>query len=407
MLKKENHAKIIFHIDMNAFFCAVACILNPSLRGKAFAIGRENTYRGVISTASYEARAFGIHSAMPLSEAYRIKPDLMVVHIDYKHYVEYHKRFLSLISQYTNLYEVASIDEVYADMTEISKTRHPLVIAKEFQARLLKEHGLSCSIGIAPTLFLAKMASDMKKPLGVTVLRKRDIEKVLYPCSVKDIYGIGKKTYPKLIDHGIKTIQDFMDIKNKDLILSLIGDMQYNHSYECLKGNSTNVVDPNRYSESGSISTSITFDVPLSSEAEIIYELRKMTREVWNKMKKDGYLAKTIMITLRDSEFNTITRRKSREDYTDDFLSIFDLVTELVEENLEDKYYRLIGVGVSNLVLEKDLPKEYNLFTLDSIEAKEEAINQLIVQFQSKYGDKILYRKNKSKVLENKTCEKH
>ena len=95
-IKKENQVKIIFHIDMNAFFCSVATILNPSLRGKAFAIGRENSYKGVISTASYEARAFGIKSAMPLSEAYRIKPDLLVVHIDYKHYAEYHNRFVKL-----------------------------------------------------------------------------------------------------------------------------------------------------------------------------------------------------------------------------------------------------------------------------------------------------------------------
>ena len=207
MLKKENHAKIIFHIDMNAFFCSVACILNPQLRGKAFAIGRENSYRGVISTASYEARAFGINSAMPLSEAYKIKPDLIVVHIDYKYYTEYHNKFVKLISQYSNLIEVASIDEVYADMTEAAKSKHPLVIAKEIQARLLKEYNLSCSIGIAPTLFLAKMASDLKKPLGVSVVRKRDVKDILYPLSVKEIYGIGKKTYPRLIENNIKTIE--------------------------------------------------------------------------------------------------------------------------------------------------------------------------------------------------------
>lgn len=396
MLKKENHAKIIFHIDMNAFFCAVACILNPTLRGKAFAIGRENSYKGVISTASYEARAYGIHSAMPLSEAYRIKPDLMVVHIDYKYYTEYHNKFISLIRQYTNVIEVASIDEVYADMTEISKHRHPIVLAKEIQARLLKEYDLSCSIGIAPTLFLAKMASDMKKPLGVTVLRKRDIKEILYPLSVKDIYGIGKKTYPKLIENGIHTIGDFINPINKEKILTLIGENQYNHSYQCLIGNSTNIVDPNRYSESNSISTSATYDILLSSEAEILFELRKMTRDVINKMVKDKYYTKTISITLRDSEFNTITRSKTIEEYTNDFLIIYEYVAELIENNLEEeKRYRLIGVGVSNLVLESDLPKEYNLFTITDIDKKEEVIEGLIQDFQSKYGEKILYRKKK------------
>lgn len=393
MLKKENQAKIIFHIDMNAFFCSVACILNPSLRGKPFAIGRENTYKGVISTASYEARAFGIHSAMPLSEAYRIKPDLMVVRIDYSHYVEYHHKFIQLISQYTNLIEVASIDEVYADMTEASKFKHPIVLAKEIQVRLLKEYGLPCSIGIAPTLFLAKMASEMKKPLGVTVLRKRDKETMLYPLSVKEIYGIGKRTYPKLIENGINTIEDFMKPENKNLILSIIGENQYTGVVRRIEGKSTNEVDPNRYSESSSISTSATYDVLLTSEAEILYELRKMTREIYNKMLKDGYYTKTVTITLRDSDFNTITRQKTLDEYTKDFLTIFDLVSELLEENMEEKAYRLIGVGVSNLVSEADLPKEYNLFTIEDINEKKETLDKLITEFQKKYGKKTLYRK--------------
>ena len=400
MIKKENHAKIIFHIDMNAFFCSVACILNPSLRGKAFAIGRENSYKGVISTASYEARKYGINSAMPLIEAYKKLPELIVVHIDYKYYEEYHNKFIKLISGYTNLIEVASIDEVYADMTEISKTKHPVVLAKEIQARLLKEHSLSCSIGIAPTLYLAKMASDLKKPLGVTVLRKRDIEEILYPLPVKDIFGIGKKTYPRLIDNGIKSIGDFMNLENKDKIIFLIGDNLYNHAYNSLIGNSSNIVNPNRYSESSSISTSATYDVLKSSEAEILYELRRMTREVVNKMNSDSYFTKTVTITLRDSDFNTINRQKTLDDYTNDYLIIFDCVAELLEENIEDKSYRLVGMGVSNLVLNKNLPKEYNLFTLESIDEKEEAINSLIKEFQEKYGEKILYRSKK-----NKTCK--
>lgn len=401
MEKKQNHAKIIFHIDMNAFFCAVACIINPSLRGKAFAIGRENTYKGVISTASYEARAFGIHSAMPLSEAYKKKSDLIVVHIDYKYYTEYHNKFINLIKEYTNLIEVASIDEVYADMSEISKLKHPLVVAKEIQARLLKEYNLSCSIGIAPTLFLAKMASDMKKPLGVTVLRKRDIENVLYPLSVKEIFGIGKKTYPKLISAGINTISDFLNPENEDLIVTLIGDNHYEYAKNCLLGNSTNIVDSNRYADSKSISTSVTYDVFLESESEILYELRKMCREVVSKMVNDGYYAKTVSITLRDGDFVTISRQKALSEYSNDFLQIFDVIQELLEENKEDKAYRLIGCGVSNLLLENEIPKEYNLFTLNDNINKEDVINNIIRDFQSRYGEKILF-KSRGKKNEHK-----
>lgn len=397
MLKKENQVKIIFHIDMNAFFCSVACILNPFLRGKPFAIGRENSYKGVVSTASYEARAYGIHSAMPLSVAYKLKPDLMVVSVDYKYYQYYHNKFVELIKKYTNIIEVASIDEVYADMTEASLSKHPLVIAKEIQARLLKEYNLSCSIGIAPTLFLAKMASDIKKPLGVTVLRKRDIEKILYPLSVKEIYGIGKKTYPKLIENGINTIGDFMNEENFYKIVNLIGENQFYSSYNNLKGLSSNIVNPNRYSESNSISTSMTYDIALISEAEILYELRKMTREIHSKMIHDGYFTKTISIVLRDTDFQTISRQKTLDTYTDDFLIIFETVQELLEENFLDKGYRLIGVGLNNLVDKDHIPKEYNLFNVLNYDQREDIINNLINNFQSKYGEKVLFKKNFTK----------
>lgn len=395
MLKKENHAKIIFHIDMNAFFCSVACILNPSLRGKVFAIGRENTYKGVISTASYEARKLGIHSAMPLSEAYHIKPDLLVVNIDYRHYRDYHNKFINIIKQYTDLIEVASIDEVYADMTEASKKIHPIVLAKEIQRRLLAELDLPCSIGIAPTLFLAKMASDMKKPLGLTVIRKREVSSILYSLSVKEIFGIGKKTYPILINNGINTIGDFMNEDNMDKIINLIGVNSYEYVVNSVLGKTSDKVMPDRYSDSNSISTSATFDVFLSSMAEILYELRRMTREIWSKMNRANYYTKTITITLRDSDFVTITRQTSLDEYTNDFNVIFETVEELLEENIEDKLYRLVGVGVSSLLTKEEIPVEYNLFTVMSKEEKELKVEEMISDLQNKYGKNVIFRKKR------------
>ena len=391
MIKKENHAKIIFHIDMNAFFCSVACILNPSLRGKAFAVGRENTYKGVISTASYEARALGIHSAMPLSEAYKIKPDLIVVNNDYKIYSYYHKKFVDLIKEYTDIIEVASIDEVYADMTLKSLSMHPIVIAKEIQARLLKEYDLSASIGIAPTLFLAKMASDLKKPLGLVVLRKRDIKDILYPLSVKEIFGIGKKTYPILIDNGIKTIADFMDLNNKEKILNLIGDKTYDYAYNALSGNSSNLVMPNRYEKSESISTSQTYDIPLNDIEEALYELRSMLRSIFSRMNNDNYYTKCVNIQLRDTSFKTITRQYSLDEYTNDYQIIYNAMITLLEDNFNDNLsYRLIGVGLSNLVKKEDLKEEYNIFTVSTKEEKELAFNKLKKSLEEKYGNKVI-----------------
>lgn len=395
-MSEQNKVKIILHIDMNAFFCSVACLLNPALRGKVFAIGRENSYKGVISSASYEARSLGIHSAMSLKEAYDLVPDLIVVNPDYSNYVYYHNKFIDILKQYSKLVEVASIDEAYLDITDLSNKRHPLVISKEIQTRVLKELGLSCSIGIAPTLFLAKMASDIKKPLGITVLRKRDVKNILYPLSVSDIFGIGKKTYPILISNNINTISDFMDEDNKDKIINLIGINTYNYVYTHILGNSSNIVDPNRRSESESVSTSITFDRVINSNIELLYEIRKMTRELVNKINETHYFTKTITITLRNTEFKTITRSKTI-DYTNDFFDIYDVVVDLVEEHYQNENLRLIGVALSNLKEEKNLPRVYNLFTLTNESDKEIEINRLIKEFQNKYGKNSIYQiKNKN-----------
>jgi len=396
--KGTNHAKIIFHIDMNAFFCSVACIKNPELRGKPFAIGRENTTKGVLSTASYEARKYGIHSAMPQNEAIKLLPSLIIIEPNFKDYSYYHKKFVELIKEYTDLIEVASIDELYADMTLASKKKHPIVLAKEIQERLLGEYKLPCSIGIAPTLFLAKMGSDIKKPLGVTVIRKREISKILYPLSVSDIFGIGKKTWPRLIDNGIKTIGDFMNLDNKDKIIDLVGNNTYEYAYNALIGKSSDIVEPNRYDDAKSISECETYDIPKVVVEDLALELRKLTRSVVNRMKKYNYFTKTVTITLRDNQFNTITRQKSLNEYTDDLYFINDIALELLDDNFIDgKEYRLLGVGVSNLLTKDEIPTEHNLFNITDKYIKEAEINKMIKEFQTKYGDKALYVKKLEK----------
>ena len=391
MTNYSGKGKVIFHIDMNAFFCTVAEILNPSLRGKAFAIGREGTYKGVISTASYEARKYGIGSAMSQLEAYKKLPSLIIINGDYQNYVKYHKKFVDLILEYTKIVEVASIDEVYADMTEVAKIKHPIVLAKEIQYRLIKEHNLKCSIGIGPTLFYAKMASDMKKPMGITVLRIREKEKMLYPVSVKDIYGIGKKTYPTLIQNGIETIGDFMNPENKELILDLIGENSYNYVISHVNGESSNIVDPNRYSDAQSISTSQTFDVFKVTKEDLVYESRAMIRSLLKRINKYDSLCKTIILTLRDSDFHTISRRETLDNYTDDFYVVSDVIIDLIDKYFIDgKSYRLLGVGLSNLIKKEDLPKEYNLFTVMDISEKELRINEMVNDFKNKFGDKVI-----------------
>ncbi len=185
-----------------------------------------------------------------------------------------------------------------------------------------------------------------------------------------------------------------MNLENRNKILDLIGPTSYHNTYESILGNSTNIVDPNRRSESESISTSQTFDQIIQSQIEVLYELRKMTLELMNKLRKRKYYTKTITIVLRNVDFKTITRSKSIN-YTDDFDEIYDTIVDLVEEHYKDEPLRLLGVGLSNLKEYHTLPKEYNLFTIPNVEEKQVTISKLIKEYQNKYGEKALFQEKK------------
>ena len=387
----KNKAKVIFHIDLNQFFCSVAIIKNPRLKGKAFAIGRENSMKGVVSTASYEARKYGIHAGMPLVEAYQKLPTLLVVDYGHDVYHEYSRKFFGLIRSYVSEIEQTSIDEGYIDVTDITLgcNRHPLDLAKEIQSRALKELSLPCSIGIAPTLYLAKMASDLKKPLGITILRIRDIPELLYSLDVKEIFGIGKKTYPILHQEGINTIGDFVDVNNIEVVSEIVGS-QYQHFIDALSGKTTNIVDPNRYKEPESISKSSTFDTPLITYDDVLINLLKMADEVYLQLKSAKKKTKTITITLRDTNFNTITRSKTINDYTMDKTVLKYYVEELLDDNYDNKPLRLVGVGFSHLV-DNDHMEEVTLFNYQSVYEKEETLRNLMLNFDKRFGEKSLF----------------
>ena len=201
-------SKIILHIDLNAFFATAECIRDPSLIGKPVIVGGL-TSRGVVSTCSYEARAYGVHSAMPIFKAKELCPDGIYLQGDYRYYEMLSRSFFSYIYNFSPIIEEASIDECFVDMTKpLSHVSDPIPYLENLRDGLFKELGLKCSIGIGPTKFLAKMASDMKKPMGITIIRKKDIPNMLYPLKIGDFFGIGKKSVPRLNLIGIYTIGD-------------------------------------------------------------------------------------------------------------------------------------------------------------------------------------------------------
>lgn len=383
---EENKEKVIFHIDMNMFFCSLAVIKHPSLKSKAFACAPSNTTKGVISSASYKAREKGIRSGMSLVEAFRIMPDLICVEPDFKMIHEYHNHFISLVKDYTKIIEVASVDEVYADMTELCMTRDKIEVAKEIQKRLVKEYHLPCSVGIAPTLFLAKMASDMKKPLGIVLLDKENSLDMLKDLPVSDIFGIGKKTYPTLIDNGIVKISDFIDDQNKEKIISLVGDRTYDYVISSLYAKTSNRVEPHRYDKSESMSRSVTFDVYLETIEELDRELKRLVGEVVLKMEKHKYIAKGVTVILRDTNFKTNSYSKMIK-YTSDYNALYEEAYEILEKNYKGAKIRLLGFGVYGLKDKYSKEKEeYNLFTYEKFIKKEEKIKKTLEELQQRFG---------------------
>ena len=383
----NSSVKIIFHIDMNAYFASVEMIKSPFLRGKPFIVSNRVSNKGIVSTASYEARKYGIHSAMSKMDALKLCPNLIVVDHDFKAYQEYSRRFMEIFREYTSIVEQASIDEAYLDMTNASKERFPLDIAKEIQMRLKNELNLPCSIGIAPTMFLAKMGSDLKKPMGLTVVRKKDVPKLLYPLPIGDFFGIGKKSVPYFESIGIYKIGDIVSYDENEL-REKIGENQFNYIMKCLKGKSDDIVNPNRYAKSMSIGNSHTLDRETNNETILKKELRILAERVSKRLMFEHMIGKTISIQIKYSNFSNTTRSISINNYIQDADSIYDYAEDLFDKycNIDTMTVRLLGVTVSNLISEKSLRKEINLFNVQELD-KEQKLIDTLKNVKEKYGE--------------------
>lgn len=360
----KKAVKVIFHIDINAFYAQVAIIKDPYLVNEVFVVGgRSSSPRGVITTASYKARKYGIKSGMSFAAAQDIFPKLLIVPADFTLISEISKQFFEILKTYSNRVLKASIDEAYVDVTVLSETKHPLEIAKEIQTRLKNELNLPVSIGIAPTLFLAKMGSDLKKPLGITVIRKKEIAEKILPLPIKELHGVGIKTYPLLEKRGIKTIGDFVLKENLNKVLEVMKYEYYQTLKDHIYGNSSNIVDPHKYEIPKSISNETTFNYNIDNYEVLSQDINLIFNESYERLIKEKALAKTVSIKIKDANFNTITRSKTINDFSKDYETFKIIVDSLFYENFDNKPIRLIGVGFSNIILESMYEDEYNLFT--------------------------------------------
>ena len=383
--------RIIFHIDLNAFFASCETILRPELQNLPLAItGEKSSKRGIVVTANYVARQYGVHSAMPLMQAKKKCPHLVVASANFDLYRKISQQFIQLLHEYSDQVEKASIDEAYVDVTHLYQEIHPLHLAQQIQQRIFNELKIGCSIGVAPNKFLAKMASDMKMPNGITVLRKRDLPHILWPMPIEEMFGVGKASSPKLKQLGINTIGDLVHYKDVDKIEQLFG----HHALKWIenaKGNDQNPINPNKYEVPSSIGHSTTFSKDYCFDEEIKAEAKRMCIKTSNRLKKYGLYAKTISIQLKDTSFKQITRSQTVQVPIQSVNELYPIIEELFDEHWEGQALRLIGVNTTNLVNTNKVTQQLNLFNYQSF-ASEEKLNQTIQQIKTKHGTHLIQK---------------
>lgn len=346
-LMNDTSRKII-HIDMDAFFAAVEIRDNPNLRGKPVIIGndpRKTGGRGVVSTCSYEARAFGIHSAMSSKEAYERCPQAVFISGNYDKYLAVGQQIRSIFRRYTDIIEPMSIDEAYLDVTENKLgIKSAVKIARLIQNDIWQELHLTASAGVSYNKFLAKMASDYQKPHGLTVILPDEAEDFLKEMDIAKFHGVGKKTVEKLHQMGVFTGRDLLEIPEITLI-DRFGRLGFD-LYRKARGIHNSPVKPSRIRKS--IGKEKTYRKSLQSEEDIKKELTILSGKVALSLQKHEKSGKIVILKIRYNDFSTLTKRKSLSESTQNEEIIAQTAIQLYESLADkDKGTRLLGVTVT------------------------------------------------------------
>lgn len=396
-------ARIIFHIDMNCYFVSCEIANHPEFNDKPIAVAPQGSSRkSIILTASYEARKYGVHSAMRVSDALVLCPDLVLLDSHMELYAEYSRKFFDYFLSITPLVEPASIDEAYLDVTDVCPPDKIINLANDIQQHLLNNLGLPCSIGIAPNKFLAKMGSDLKKPLGITIMRKREIKEVLWPLPVEDMPGVGKKTLENLRFLKIKTIGDLANYPNNQIFEDIFGSVTAKYLKRSAFGEGETEVDINRFTDFSSISNSQTFEQDLFDLVLIYQNLKILVNTVANRLEKHEYKAKTFSIKIRYNDFRTITRARTVETGINDAKEIFQIIKDLFDDYYDSRLsVRLLGVAASKLTESKVSYKQLTIFDDLDKEEKDNRVQNILKEINQNLGENTIFvgigHKNKDK----------
>ena len=335
----------IIHVDMDAFYASVEQLDNPSLKGKPLAVGGDEN-RGVVSAASYEARKFGVRSAMSGKLAALNCPELIFVRPRFDRYKEISSKIHAIFLEYTDLVEPLSLDEAYLDVT-INKKGNPSasLLAQEIRQRIFDEVGLTASAGISINKFVAKIASDFNKPNGQKTVNPDEVLSFLENLEIKKFYGIGKVTKEKMYQHGIFT---GLDLKHKTRdFLELNFGKSGGHYYNIVRGIQNSEVRPRQSSKS--VAAEHTFHVNLTSEIFMLQKLEHIAGELEKRLKKHKVSGKTITLKIKFSDFTIQTRSKTLPYFISDKGLLLETTTGLLYQEKMKESVRLLGISVSNL----------------------------------------------------------
>ncbi len=350
--------RIILHIDMDYFYAAVEERENPELKGKPVVVGADpkaGKGRGVVSTCNYEAREFGIKSGTPISKAYKLCKDCIFLPVNMQLYQKVSEKIIERFRKYSEISEQVSVDEIFLDISKKVKSfKEAEELAKKIKKEIKDKEKLTCSIGIGPNRLIAKIASDFKKPDGITVVNADKVTRFLYPMNVRKLWGVGPKTAEALKEMGIETIKQLSRTKQAKLIEEF---GSFGHEMHLMsKGIDTSPVEES--DEIKSIGRQTTFQIDTKDKKEIFSAIDELADETHAELKENKLFFKTVTVTARFEDFDTHTKAKSMKIASDSLKVIKDSAKELIEPYLQDRRkIRLVGVRISRFA-EKEAQKQ-------------------------------------------------
>lgn len=375
----KTESRQIIHIDMDAFYASVEQRDDPSLQGRPVIVGGKPDSRGVVSTASYEARKAGIHSAMSLAEAYRRCPEAVFLKVDGKKYREVSVQIREVFLTYTPLVEPISLDEAFLDVTGSIRLFGPTVeIARTIKERIKNEIGLTASVGVAHNKFLAKLASDLNKPDGFVVVDADHVQEFLDPLSIERIWGIGNKMAERLHGLNIHTIHELRQIE-KEYLIRLFGTWG-NQVYSLGRGIDDRPVESEK--ETKSLGRETTFEIDIADREVLKTILLELACDIGQSLRKHELMGKTVTLKLRYSDFHTISRSHTLSQATNLEDVIYQEACHLLEEVSLKQAIRLIGITLHHLIRDD----EVQLSLFDEPQRDREKLVKVIDSINEKYG---------------------